>query len=259
LAEEFAKTMKEIHQETKVFLKKANKQIKTQYDCHQRPAWEYKIGDMVYLEGTNLKIDWPTKKLSDKRYGPFKILEKINSLAYKLELPRDWKIHPVFNESLLTPYVALSFPSQKKQILQRPKPKIIKDKEEYKVEEILSSKKDKKGVMKYLVKWKGYTTDKATWEPQDNVKHCTDLVKKFHQRNPDTDAPDYGVNPNSCQWLWTIVQKPTKLPKRKLYDPKEDVAWTIDAQNHPYTVNPKDWLTACYEDPKLMNEHAENM
>jgi ribosomal protein S17 len=57
LAEEFAKVMKEIQQETEVSLKKANEQIKTQYNCHRRPAQEYKVGDMVYLEETNLKID----------------------------------------------------------------------------------------------------------------------------------------------------------------------------------------------------------
>lgn len=38
-----------------------------------------------------------TKKLTQQYVGPFRIIEKIGRLAYKLEVPGDWRIHPVFS------------------------------------------------------------------------------------------------------------------------------------------------------------------
>ena len=37
--------------------------------------------------------------------GPFKILEKVNDNAYKLELPRGMGVSPTFNVGDLTPYL----------------------------------------------------------------------------------------------------------------------------------------------------------
>jgi hypothetical protein len=37
--------------------------------------------------------------------GPFKILEKINDNAYKLELPLEFGVSPTFNISDLRPYL----------------------------------------------------------------------------------------------------------------------------------------------------------
>jgi hypothetical protein len=37
--------------------------------------------------------------------GPFKILAKINDNAYKLELPPEFRVSPIFNISYLRPYL----------------------------------------------------------------------------------------------------------------------------------------------------------
>ena len=96
------------------------------------------------------------KKFDDKRYGPFKVLEKIGASAYKLELPPSMsRIHPVFNEVLLHPYKKPHYESQ--QNLNRPEPIIVDQEPEWEVEEILASRYNRRRRRaEYLVHWKGY-------------------------------------------------------------------------------------------------------
>jgi hypothetical protein len=47
----------------------------------------------------------PCQKLAFKFYGPFKILKKVGSVAYKLELPTSAHIHPVVHVSQLKQHI----------------------------------------------------------------------------------------------------------------------------------------------------------
>jgi hypothetical protein len=48
---------------------------------------QYKVGEQVWLEATNLKICHQKTKLAPKRYGPFPIIKEISPVAYQLRLP----------------------------------------------------------------------------------------------------------------------------------------------------------------------------
>jgi hypothetical protein len=86
------------------------------YNQHRQEAHIYKEGDKVWLEGKVIQTDSPLKKLDDKCYGPFKIIQVTPPSAYKLALPSTMKIHPVFNTIKLKPYT--EDPSQEDHNLQ---------------------------------------------------------------------------------------------------------------------------------------------
>ncbi len=93
----------------------------------------YAQGTLVWLEGINLQMHYPTSKLAPKRYGPFPIKKVLSDVSYELELPAQWKIHPVIHANLLTPYkeTALHGPN-----FTQPPPDLIDGEEEYKAEEV---------------------------------------------------------------------------------------------------------------------------
>ena len=102
----------------------------------KEPEQKYKTGDQVWLDGHNLRIDWPSVKLAPKRHGPFKIRKVLSPITYQLELPLQWKIHDVFHTDLLTPYCESKLHGPN---FTKPPPDLIDGEEEYEVEEILQS------------------------------------------------------------------------------------------------------------------------
>jgi hypothetical protein len=114
-AAQFTTWMKKIHEDAASALWMANEQAKRQYDKHTRPSIEYKPRDQVYIEAMNIKMNCPSKKLDNKRFGPFKVLEKVKESSYKIDLPASWKgKRPIFNETYLTPYHSPKYRRQQK-------------------------------------------------------------------------------------------------------------------------------------------------
>ena len=94
------------------------------------------MDDLVMLAARNLRQRRPSRKLSDRYLGPFRIINILGTQAYKLELPENWKIHPVFHISLLEPYVR----KEGENPLNDNPPELINDVEEWSVEAILNEK-----------------------------------------------------------------------------------------------------------------------
>ena len=85
-------------------LHRAQQRMKVQAD-KRRSDHQFNIGDYVYLKlqpyvQTSL-APCAHQKLSFRYFGPFKMVDKIGSVAYKLELPESSSVHPVLHVSLL--------------------------------------------------------------------------------------------------------------------------------------------------------------
>jgi hypothetical protein len=79
--------------------------MKQQPDQH-RSERSFEVGNWVFLrlqpyKHMSLKKAKKDNKLSPKYYGPYKVLQKIGTMAYKLEFPTSSRVHLVFHVSCL--------------------------------------------------------------------------------------------------------------------------------------------------------------
>ena len=156
------KNLKDVHEATQKGI--AQSQLSLSRSRHKvtKKAPQLKEGDKVYLLTKNLKTKRKTKKLDHVKVGPFLIAERKGPTNYRLELPKDARIHPVFHISMLEP----ADPDTTLQTTFHFQPQ----EEEFEVEEIIKNIGDQ-----YLVKWKGYPKSDNTWEPREHLEDCQAL------------------------------------------------------------------------------------
>jgi len=155
----------------------------------KRRDLNFRVGDKVRLSTENLRIaGLKSKKLGPKYVGPFLVKKRIGRNAYKLQLPSEWRIHPVFNVGLLEPYVEREGGTS---TLRSEELQLEEDAPEYEVEQILDKKYIFKGrgdakrrIVRYLVKWKGVPDEESTWEPIAHLTGCKDLIREFEIQQP---------------------------------------------------------------------------
>lgn len=127
---------------------------------------QFMVGDQVLLKlqpyTQSSVAHRPYPKLAYKFFGPYKVLARIGAVAYKLELPENSGIHPVFHISQLKPFTPDYTPvfstlpaitdlqatdAQPASILER---RVVK--------------KGNTAVPQVLVQWMGLPPSSTTWE-----------------------------------------------------------------------------------------------
>ncbi|XP_069142942.1 uncharacterized protein [Solanum lycopersicum] len=152
---------------------------------------EFEVDNWVYLKISPLKgvMRFGKKgKLSPRYIGPYRISKRIRSVSYKLELPQELVVHPMFHISMLKK--GIGDPS----LIVLIESIAIKDSLYY--EEILVKilerevrKLRTKEVMLVIVFWRNQFVEEATWEYEEDRKKIyphlfesgeyTDLVKEI--------------------------------------------------------------------------------
>jgi hypothetical protein len=97
--------MLKMHETTKENIECMNAKYKIRGD-KGRKQLDFEPGDLVWLHLRKERFaDLRKSKLIPRADGPFKVLEKINENAYKLDLPADFGVSPTFNIADLKPYL----------------------------------------------------------------------------------------------------------------------------------------------------------
>jgi len=134
--------------------------MKASHDSKRRDM-EFSVGDWVLLRlhhRTAVGIATSTSKLAPRYYGPFQILARIGSVAYRLQLPANAKIHDVFHVSLLKKFIGVP-PT----VTPVPLPPIVRGRVIPTPTKVLRTRLNR-GTWELLVQWQGRADSDSTWE-----------------------------------------------------------------------------------------------
>jgi hypothetical protein len=148
-------------QDARARLLQAQQRMKNTYDSGHREL-NFEIGAWVWLKLQPYRQLSVSKqkhhKLQPKFFGPFQVMAKVGSAAYKLQLPMNSRIHDVFHVSLLKEYKGPP-PTSAGNL-----PPVFDGKALPTPKAALRSRINR-GTRELLVQWAGNTPEEATWEP----------------------------------------------------------------------------------------------
>ncbi|KAJ0575909.1 putative nucleotidyltransferase, Ribonuclease H [Helianthus annuus] len=175
---------------------------------------EFDVGDWVYLKLQPYRqrtvAARASQKLSKRFFGPYKIIERIGKVAYKLELPPSSRIHPVFHVSLLKQ----SFGS-----IDTDKGNIELFNEEaisFLPEAILDKRIGPDNQQQLLIQWENRPLEEATWEDkqvlQEQFLFFSDIEDNVVSEGEGDDTP--GPKPQHVQAQTVVSDRPKREIKK---------------------------------------------
>ena len=149
----------------KYHLHRAQQRMKQQADVHTSDR-RFEPGDWVYVKiqpyrqhSVTLRMN---KKLGPNFFGPFPIVARVGTVAYRLQLPSSTKIHPIFHVSLLKKHAG-PLPFTPELVLDMDELGLIAA-EPVAILERKLGKKGNKAVVYLLIQWSNKPKEEATWE-----------------------------------------------------------------------------------------------
>ena len=191
-----------------------------QANKHRR-AVKYKVGDQVLL--STAKLSTHNNKFQSRFIGPFVIERVLSDVLVQLELPtvmgrrfnkfhisklREWKEDP------------LRFPTRRQ--INRPIAEVVDENEkEWEVERILADRVLNDNKIQYLIVWKGYPIEDATWEPEDNLANAQNILNNYKQQKKEEEEKNN--------------EEDRELEEKKESEKEEEETLIMDEEEKKYT------------------------
>ena len=138
----------------------------------------FQVGDRVLLRTKELLDAADIGKLRPRWDGPFTVTACPSPNAYTLALPRKMRCSPTVNVDRLKPFFERAGAE--------PAPGPVSDvgqEGEHEVE-LLLNRRLVRGVMRYLVRWRGHTSADDEWLRAEELEHCPEKVAEYDATAP---------------------------------------------------------------------------
>lgn len=162
------------------------------HDSHSRPSPVYQPGDLVWLSRRFIPSSRPSSKLDYRRLGPFRVHHMVGTNAVCLHLgPSYSRLHPVFNVSLVSPYVD---PAKAGRAVSHFPPvgsSVTPPLRDWRhVASILDFRVRGRSRSEYLLRWANSSPSDDSWIPLSDISQDLDpYLWEFHRRYPKLQVP----------------------------------------------------------------------
>ena len=181
-AHKFAKEWQEHHDLARACLHKAGKRTKKWADTKRRDV-NFQVGDLVLAKLTGILRNPTVHKGLVRRYeGPFKVVKRVGTMAYRIELPPTIRAHPVFHVSLLKPYYQDELDPDRGKSHRAPVGvKVSYDNEVREIQaERVIRRPGHRPRHEYFVLWKGLPDTEGSWEHAEALWQFKNQVEQYH-------------------------------------------------------------------------------
>ena len=176
--------MSQVYAEAKQSLAVARHRQQQQTDRHRKDnSLLYPVGGKALLSTKDINLRLPpggTKKLMPRYVGPFDILERIGPVAYRLNLPLNFKgIHNVFHVSRMHPWR-----EDGKRKPPPPESFELDGEPHWNVEKILAHEHrlvGNKVKTFFTIKWEDFSDEADTVEPAAMLDNCPDPLREYSE------------------------------------------------------------------------------
>lgn len=146
--------------------------------CGQHAKFKAEDQVLVHIRREHI-LDEKNMKLQNQKLGPYKVLHKINSNIYVLDLPDNMGITNIFKSIDLSQETTINSSVNIDTTYLSPT-YVHSEIEDIVDTKIISTRKG--GYQKYLVKWKNIGWSNCTWISDEEFQHFnSDLYEKYHR------------------------------------------------------------------------------
>jgi hypothetical protein len=218
-----------VRADAKATFQLSKEKMKELYECDKKTAHPFNIGDLIWLQAKDIKIYQKSPKLGPCQLDPFKVIERIGDLNFKLDLSHYLKLYPVFYVNCLALYWDNSLDK-----LLPPDPVIVEGEKEYEVDKITDSHIFCRQ-LQYRVKWKSYEEGSNFWEPTANLTHAKRKIADFYKKYPSAPKKLATTVFNNfqllfCASLTDTMADPALFPEVLNFDWENGKFFALDTQ-----------------------------